>query len=70
MAKKKGRHNQDQFKEKDKVCVQNIITNKWTTMGEVTECRMAPDGTITTYNVLTEEGTNILQNGRFLQHRE
>ena len=70
LAKKRGRQNRDQFQEKDKFRVQNMITKKWTTIGEVTQCRMAPDGTITTYNVLTDEGTNILRNDRFLQHHE
>ena len=52
LAIKRGRQNRDQFREKDKVRVQNMMTKKWTTIGEVTQCRMAPDGTITTYTTV------------------
>ena len=70
LAVKRGRQNRDQFEKGDKVRVQNMVTKKWTTIGKVTQCRIAPDGTVTTYNVLTDDGTNILWNGRFLQHHE
>ena len=65
---KKGRTvgKKETFQVGEKVRIQDINTKKWTNGGETTNVRTTSDGTIASYEILTDNGTLTTRHRRYI----
>ena len=66
---KKGRTvgKKQSFEIGEAVKLQDLKTKKWTNGGEITNIRTTPDGTIASYEILTDNGTLTTRHRRYIQ---
>ena len=69
LARKKGRTSSDEFKAGDHVLIQCNVSKRWSKRGVFTEARVAEDDSAQSFQILTEDGREVLRNKRFLKHQ-
>ena len=67
--KRIGRGSSTAYQVGDKVCVQNALTGQWSVKGTIGEVIERDGVESKTYKVVSEEGAEYHQNGRFIKIR-
>ena len=68
IAEEKGRSSKDTFEVGDSVLIQDQLTKRWILKGEISELRIADDGSTQSYQVRMNDGSLFLRNKRFIKH--
>ena len=65
----KGRSALNDFRERDLVFVQDLMTKKWNIPGTIKQARISEDDTARSFIIERDDGSSLLRNAKYIKHQ-